>query len=190
VPTQIPASLWTTISTLDPQFGPLTPLGSGHDTFNIGAPLEWAGMQDTTYEVIITATSSADPALPPAANSRSLKHTVIATKESMTRYIRLEIDQFIGEIQNANAAGVKTAGLLPINVHPITMMNDNALAAILAGNLGSASQKHATSIKLMEAIARAAAKVPAPYQADWTARATAILRDLAAAQASMVTSIR
>jgi len=54
VPTQIPASLWTTISTLDPQFGPLTPLGSGHDTFNIGAPLEWAGMQDTTYEVIIT----------------------------------------------------------------------------------------------------------------------------------------
>jgi len=190
VPTQIPASLWTTISTLDPQFGPLTPLGSGHDTFNIGAPLEWAGMQDTTYEVIITATSSADPALPPAANSRSLKHTVIATKESMTRYIRLEIDQFIGELQNANAAGVKTAGLLPINVHPITMMNDNALAAILAGNLGSASQKHATSIKLMEAIARAAAKVPAPYQADWTARANAILRDLAAAQASMVTSIR
>jgi len=70
------------------------------------------------------------------------------------------------------------------------MMNDNALAAILAGNLGSASQKHATSIKLMEAIARSAAKVPAPYQADWTARSNAILRDLAAAQASMVTSIR
>ena len=190
VPTQIPASLWTTISTLDPQFGPLTPLGSGHDTFTIGAPLEWAGMQDTTYEIILSATSNADPALPPATNSRSLRHTVIATKESMTRYIGLEIAEFIDEIQKANANGVKTAGLLPINVHPITMMNDNALAAILAGNLGGASQKHASSIKLMEAIARAAAKVPAPYQADWTARSNAILRDLAAAQASMVTSIR
>jgi hypothetical protein len=182
--------LWTTISTLDPQFGPLTPLGSNHDTFNIGAPLEWAGMQDTTYEVILSATSSADPASPAATNSRSLKHTVIATKESMTRYIGLEIAEFIGEIQKANAKGVATSGLLPINVHPVTMMNDNALAAILTGNLGSSSQKDASSIKLMEAIARAAAKVPAPYAADWTARANAILADLAKAQASMVTSIR
>jgi hypothetical protein len=72
----------------------------------------------------------------------------------------------------------------------VTMMNDNALAAILAGNLGSSSQKDASSIKLVEALQRSAAKVAAPYGPDWNARCNAILSDLAKAQASMVTSIR
>jgi len=77
---------------------------------------------------------------------------------------------------------------LPIDTHPISMMNDNALASILAGDLGTASKKLASEINVMQAIQKQAGKVAAPYGPDFVARSTAILNDLAKAQASTVTS--
>ena len=78
--------------------------------------------------------------------------------------------------------------MLPIDTHPISMMHADALASILAGDLGGASKKLATEINVMQAVQKQAAKVAAPYGADLTARSNAILSDLAKAQASMVSS--
>jgi hypothetical protein len=196
VPTVIQPS-WTTAAGLTTLFDPpsSTPavgdvevLGSRNTGFTIDVPSDWAGMSDTTYTFNITVTSLIDDGAPPASNNLNITQTVIATKESMTRYIGLEIADFLAAIQRANAAGVSTGGLAPINIHPVTMMNDDALAAILAGDQGTASKKLATEINLMSAIQKTAGKAAAPYGADFTARSTAILNDMARAQASTVTS--
>jgi hypothetical protein len=196
VPTIIQPS-WTTSAGLTTLFDPpsATPpagnvevLGNRNTGFSMDVPPDWAGMTDTTYTFNITVSSLIDDGAPPASNSVNITQTVFATKESMTRYIGLEIAEFLGEIQKANAAGVSSAGLMPIDVHPITMMNNDALAAAQAGDLGTASKKLATEIKLMQAVQRLAGKVPAPYGPDWTARANAMLNDLARAQASTITS--
>lgn len=196
VPTVIQPS-WTTAAGLTTLFDPplSTPpagnvevLGNRNTGFSIDVPSDWAGMSDTTYTFTITVTSLIDDGAPPAANSVNITQTVIATKQSMTRYIGLEIADLIAAIQKANAAGVKTMGMLPVDTHPISMMNNDALASILGGDLGTASKKLASEIKLMQAIQKMSPKVDAPYGPDFTARSTAILNDLAKAQASMVTS--
>src|SRR3954466_11928248 len=154
VPTAIQPS-WNTaggLTTLfdsplaSPAVGNVEVLGNRNTGFTIDVPSDWAGMTDTTYTFPITVTSLIDDGAPPAANSVNITQTVIATKQSMTRYIGLEITDFIAAVQRANAAGVSTSGLLPINTHPISMMNDDALSAILGGNFGSASQKLASEI--------------------------------------------
>src|SRR5206468_2275069 len=122
VPTAIQPS-WNTASGLTTLFDgpPTTPpagnlevLGNRNTGFSIDVPSDWAGMTDTTYSFPITVTSLIDDGAPAAANTVNITQTVIATKQSMTRYIGLEIADLIAAIQIANAAGVKTAGMLPV----------------------------------------------------------------------------
>lgn len=190
VPTQIPSAQWTTVAGLGESFGPLEPLGVAQRNFTIRAPSDWAGMEDTTYEVIFTGTSASDPEAPPAKNSAVIRHTVIATKESMTRYIGLEVDELIVEIENARAQGVRTGGTLPIAQRAVKSTNDRALQNILAGNLAGASRNHAANIRIMQGFLRAldGARPPASFADDWRARANAIINDMTLAQASNVAS--
>ena len=168
------------------QFGtleaPLDPLGAGSGSFAIGVPATWAAMDDTTYTFSVTATSRRDPQSPPAANTFLAQQTVRATPESMTRYIGLEIDTLVAEIEAANDQGIATAGLHPILTHPIRMANQSALEAVLAGDASRAARSHRTTIHttqaFLRALAGAAGKVPEPYVADWKRRADAILADL------------
>jgi hypothetical protein len=110
----------------------------------------------------------------------------------MTRYIGLEIAELIATLVAEEAKGVKLGGVKPIAVHPIKMMNDNALAAILEGNFAKASNNHATSIQLVQAFVKAldggGKTLPPALFADLHKRAAAMLADLALAQASTVTS--
>ena len=123
-------------------------------------------MPNTTYEFIVTA-----------------------TKQSMTRYIGLELAELVVQIQAANAAGVKTGGALPIITNDVQRAHDRALASILSGNLGGASRTLAAEIQSMAAFLKTiGAGLPAALAGDWTARANAIVRDLTAAQASTVAS--
>ncbi len=192
VPTQIPAMQWTTASSLPSTFGPFDPLDSAQGRFTVSVPRDWAGMQDTTYEIVLTAESMEDPDSPPARRQVVVRHTVVATKESMTRYIGLEIAELIAEIEKANTQGIATSGLLPISVHPILATNDRALQRILAGDLAGASHAHAANIKItqgfLRALASASRRLPAAEAADWKARGEAIVRDLTAAEASQVAS--
>lgn len=197
VPTAIPSAAWTTASTVSPILPDppalLEPLGGTTDVFRITVPRDWAGMGDTTYRFKVTTVSQKDPEVPAATQNFTALHTVIATKESMTRYIGLEIEDLIATLTAAEAAGVKLGGLKPITVHPIRQMNESALAAILAGNFAKASNNHATSIQLVQAFVKAldggGKTLPPALFADLHKRAAAMLKDLAMAEASTVPSL-
>ena len=197
VPTAIPSAAWTTASTISPVLPDppalLDPLGGATDTFRISVPRDWAGMVDTTYRFRVTTVSQKDDEVPAATRNFTALHTVIATKESMTRYIGLEIADLIATLTAAEAAGVKLGGLKPIAVHPIQKMNNGALEAILAGNFAKASNNHATSIQLVQAFVKAldggGKDLPPALFADLHKRAAAMLVDLAMAEQSQVGSL-
>lgn len=191
VPTAINPA-WTTVGSLLsrlPETGQLEPLGSSSDSFAVSVPRDWAGMDDTTYSFRVTSASVAEPG---TQRSFVARHTVTATKESMTRYIGLEIESLIQRLTEAEAAGVKLGGLKPIAVHPIRQTNNSALEAVLAGDFTRASNNHSRNINLVSAFVHAldggGKGLPADLFADLHARAAAMLADLAAAQASTVTS--
>lgn len=187
VVTMIPAAQWTNIGALAAQFGPLQPLGSGGGQFTIQVPRDWAGMQDTVYDIVFTSQSS----MAPVHNDLTLKHKVLATKESMARYLNLEVAEFLAQITAADAQGISARGIQPVMLHPVTMMTTKALEQVLAGELGGASKTLSSAIKVMEAVDRMVqgAALPEPRASDWKARSTAILADMAAAQASTVASL-
>lgn len=187
--TRIPVA-WTTIADLGPQYGPLAPLGRAQDSFTVLPPATWAGMQDTTYDFTVTGTSTEDDESPRASEATNGTLTVLATKQSMTRYIGLEIAALIHAIEATNAAGTNTAGSLPI-MKQVQKNSDKALASILAGNLAGATSEHSQNINLMEAFVHmlegsSANQTAYPQAADFRARADAILLDLPVAQASGV----
>lgn len=192
VPTRIPAAQWTTAAGLPLEAGPMAPLDTLQNQLTVRVPRDWAGMQDTSYEFVFSGESTADPGQPPAHKAVTVRQTVVATQESMTRYIRLEIAELIAEIEKANAKGIQTGGLLPISLHPARMHNDRALERNLAGDLAGASREHAAGGKAMQAFLRALAgfggKLPAALMADWKARGEAIVKDQAVAEASRVAS--
>ncbi len=183
-PTVIPTGQggvnWTTVGNLTPEFGPLGPLDVQHDSFSIQVPADWAGMDDTVYQFIVTVTSTGDTASPAASNSTVVEQTVTASQQSMTRYAGLEIDELIGLIEQANAQGISTGGLLPIVMHPVKMTNDRALGAVLAGDPASASRILSTAIRIMGGFQHAldGRSLPASLLDEWTLRASAIVSDL------------
>jgi hypothetical protein len=199
VPTVIPPA-WTTasgITTLfdaplqSPPVGDVAVLATRNTGLTIAVPSTWAGMTNTTYTFAITVTSLIDDGAPPASNVVKIQQTVVATKQSMTRYIGLELTDLASQIQVANAAGIKTGGTLPIDVNASQGQNGKALNYILAGNFSGATSSLKSEISTMQAFLAALAgpnSIPTPYVSDWSKRANAIIVDLNAAVASTVTS--
>ncbi|HXV77263.1 MAG TPA: hypothetical protein VD788_13175, partial [Candidatus Polarisedimenticolaceae bacterium] len=193
VPTAIPAATWTTLGSLPGAFGPLQPLETDPRQLLVRVPRDWAGMTETTYQIRFTVTSEADTAEPAASNFVVVEQTVQPTMESMTRFIRLEVDELIAEIELAAGMGFGTGGVSPILIHPVLLHVDNALEETLAGDLGGAAASHRTAIRAMEAFMRALAgggskSVPMQVGNDWAERGAAILADLAVAEASPIAS--
>jgi hypothetical protein len=147
-------------------------------------------MTDTAYSFTLTVASLTDDGKPAASNISTIKQTVKATKQSMTRYIGLEINDFINQITTANNAGYNTSGLLPLYVHPLQMKNNDTLTSILGGDLTTGSKDLATEINLMQAAQKqlATLKLPATLLTDWNARVAAMLKDATLAQGSAITS--
>ena len=149
-------------------------------------------MRDTAYEFEVKVESPAIGLDPPVSRSVVVRHTVVATKESMTRYVRHEVLELIAAIEAANAAGVPTGGLHPIAVHPVLQKVEQALALVLSGDLEKASGPLTSGVKVIEAFLHALdaaeRKAPAELAADWRSRAEAIRVDLGRAAASTVPS--
>jgi hypothetical protein len=124
--------------------------------------------------------------------SRSVlvRHEVVATMESMTRYVRHEVVELVASIEAANAAGLQTGGLRPIAVHPLAQKVDEALVLVLEGNLDKASGTLRSAGQAAEAFLHALKAVErktAPQlAAEWRQRAEAIRTDLEVASASTV----
>lgn len=189
-PTAI-ALAWTN-GELPTTVGPLAPLEMFSRQFTVNVPSDWAGMEDTTYQLMFTVTSTGDPEEPPASNKVVVEQTVIATMESMTRYIGLELLELTAALEKAKADGIATAGLKPISVQAVQRTNDRALISILSGKLDAASRSHAANIRIMEAFTRALAgsakRLPADLIEDLNARAAAIIADMTKAQANPIPS--
>ncbi len=172
--------------------GPLQPLGLVSNQFTVAVPTDWAGMEDTTYQVVFTVTSTGDPEAPPASNNVLIEQTVTATMESMTRYIGLELLELIAVLDQAEADGIATKGLKPISVQAVQRTNNRSLDSILAGNLSGATKSHAANIRIMEGFTRALAgsgkELPAELVEDLNARAAAIIADMTTAQANPIPS--
>jgi hypothetical protein len=189
-PTAVPLA-WTS-GPLPTPTGELQPLRLVSHQFAVNVPPDWAGMEDTTYQIVFTVTSKGDPEDPPASNEVLIEQTVIATMESMTRYIGLELAELVGVLDQANDNGIPTAGLKPIAVQALQRTNDRALNAILAGDLQAAARIHAANIRIVEGWTRAlrgsGADLPPDLFADLNARIAAILEDLRKAQVSLIPS--
>jgi hypothetical protein len=172
--------------------GPLQPLGLVSNQFMVDVPTDWAGMEDTTYQVVFTVTSNGDDESPPASNNVLIEQTVTATLESMTRYIGLELAELIATLDQAEADGISTKGLKPIAVQAVQRKNIQALDSIMSNNLSSATKSHAASIKIMLGFTRALAgsgkNLPAALFADLNARAEAIIADMTKAEANPIPS--
>jgi hypothetical protein len=172
--------------------GPLQPLGLVSNQFTVNVPTDWAGMEDTTYQVVFTVTSNEDTESPPATNNVLIEQTVTATLESMTRYIGLELDELIAVLDQAEANGISTKGLKPISVQAVQRTNNRSLNSILGGNLSGATKSHAANIKIMEGFTRALAgsgkDLPVALFDDLNARAAAIIADMTTAQANPIPS--
>jgi len=148
-------------------------------------------MTDTTYTFAITVTSLIDDGAPPASNVVNITQTVVATKQSMTRYIDLELADLALQIQTDNAAGVNSGGALPIIVYDVEAANTRALNSILAGDLSGASNTLGAEIRSMQGFLFAInnpPNIPTALLSEWTARANAIIADMRLAQASSVVS--
>jgi hypothetical protein len=171
--------------------GLMAPSRYDSSSFAIQVPREWAGMDDTVYDFELTASSTQDPGEPKASNTFPAEYEVKASKESMTRYIGLEIVELIAQIEDANAQGVQTKGLLPMVVHPVSMQNDRALELILAGKLQQASNAQSAAMRIMQGFLHAlegGGKIPEPWLSDWRARGEAMVVDLERASTCMVPS--
>ena len=181
---------WLTPRPLPGVYGPFDPLGSSSVSVEIAVPADWAGMEDATYEITFRARSTADPVV--QSDLQILRQRVRATKESMTRYIGLEIRSFREDIERANASGIKTGGLLAALVHPIETQQLKALEAAAAGDVNGASKLQQTMINVMGGFMQqlAAKSLPEGLKADWTARATAIVNDLTLAAATATVPAR
>ncbi len=189
VPTAIPAA-WTDVAGLGPILGPLAPLAAAADSLQVQVPAGWAGMEDTTYQVVVKVTSTGDPETPPATHQVVVEQTVTAGIESQSRYIGLQIDGLMADIEAANASGIATAGLLPLLARPGASNQEKALARAVAGDEAGARKLHGNNIRILQAFIRAldgydakGTKIPDDMAADWRARAVALIGDLQTATA-------
>jgi hypothetical protein len=162
--------------------GPLDPSQLATAGFAVRIPSDWTGMQDTVYRFELTSTSTSDPGRPPASRTVRIDQTVKATLESRARYIGLEIGELIGEIEKASAAGLPTAGLLPIATRPVQLAHQRAMDRLAAGDPRGATQALNTLVRtttaFLYALGGSGRKLPVAIIADWNARGEAILADL------------
>lgn len=161
-------------------YGPL-PAGSasGVKNYQVTIPADWAGMVDTTYTTLVSVYSTGGN----LTNTTAIITTVQATLESRIRYIGLEIDALISQIQAANDAEISTCGLLPIAMYPTRLQNNRALELVLTGKPDQAANTVSSELRIMQGAwvhaLEGCKRVPAdPWGTDWQARGEAIMADL------------
>ena len=83
-PTAIPLA-WIDF---DPDVVSALPVNVAKSNLTISVPIDWAGMENATYEFEVTATSS----ITPDSHTSNGYLTVIATPESMMYYVKVELE--------------------------------------------------------------------------------------------------
>jgi len=123
LPTAIPQS-WINF---DPIVVSAAPANMAKSNLTISIPSDWAGMENTTYDFEVTATSS----ITPDSHTNDSHLTVIATPESMMYYVKAELENLESDV-NALSTDVKS-GLLA-KIHAAQKKLDQAFERYLAGD--------------------------------------------------------
>jgi len=201
VPTIIQAE-WTNIDTVPTPTGLLTTKSDEPKSkaplfpFTITAPQEWAGMTETTYQYKVTITSEIEEQDGTLGTNFKIEDFVVTpTKESMVRYIDLEIKELITEIELANEEGVKTGPSLFVAMEAVERTHDKTLNSVLADKFGNADKTLSTTKKVMGAFIKAiegfdgtANRLGDRFD-DWLARSNAIINDIDAAIQNNIPSV-
>jgi len=201
VPTIIQAE-WTNIDTVPTPTGLLTTKSDEPKSkaplfpFTITAPQEWAGMTETTYQYKVTITSEIEEQDGTLGTNFKIEDFVVTpTKESMVRYIDLEIKELITEIELANEEGVKTGPSLFVAMEAVERTHDKTLNSVLADKFGNADKTLSTTKKMMGAFIKAiegfdgtANRLGDRFD-DWLARSNAIINDIDAAIQNNIPSV-
>ena len=177
VPTALQPA-WTAIGTTS--FGPLDPGQGENTTFTVTVPATWEGMENSTYSFTGTATSEADPT---AAVSTTADLGVVATKESMARYVDLEILSLVADV---NASGVEPdlkQSLLD-QLNSAEQKKLQGLDNIMDGRFKQANNMLDATANIMSAFvshveAQKSKGIPESLADDWVARGNQVVADLA-----------
>ncbi len=138
------------------EFG-LNVTDSRNQTFTIQVPRDWAGIDDTLYQLKGLVVSMEDKR--DGRDTKFLNHTVIATKESSVRYIALEIDTMKEKVTNATVPemidkGSKTA-LTQILDRAIETAQERALKNVCDDNFRGTNGGLMTAQHQLEGLVRA-----------------------------------
>ncbi len=153
---------------------------------SVDIPSDWAGMTLTIYQYNATVTSN----LVSSTNDPKIFTNDIAqiqvnpTKESMMRYIGLELTELKTELIDTNLNNGAIKGLLVILQKPVTDSYDKAFDNVLADNFNKANKNLSSMQKQMSAFVSALNGIDGknnklgPDGDDWLASAEAILADI------------
>ena len=142
-PTSI-QSAWTTIDkptlTMDPGQSDVAKL-------TITVPQNWAGMDDATYKFTATATCQADSTVTANATANL---TVVATKRSMTEYVKLELIWLKGTVTGLNIKADVKAALID-KLTDATMKVEQAIGWITSGKNTQANNMLTAAQNILQA---------------------------------------
>jgi M6 family metalloprotease-like protein len=139
-PTAIPQS-WINFN---PTIVSASPGNSAKSNLTITVPSDWAGMENTTYDFMVTATSS----ITPDSHSETAHLIVHTTPESMMYYVKIELENLESDV-DALSTDIKD-GLLA-KIHAAQNKLDQALERYLAGDDPPASNHLETVQNMMNA---------------------------------------
>jgi len=179
----VPTSIQPEWTAIDKTFVTLDPGASDIATLSIAVPSDWAGIEDATYDFTATATSRTDPT---ADDSDSAGLTVEATKESMARYIDLELQMLTNEVAASGIDEDIRFSLLD-KLTEATYKREQALNYILAGKESMANKmlkacEGIFSAFISEVEAQVSAQpgkhIPEALAANWITDAQQIITDI------------
>ncbi len=129
---------------------------SRNQTFTIEVPRDWAGIDDTLYQLKGEVVSMED--VRDGRDTKFLNHTVIATKESSVRYIALEIDAMKEKVTAANTTKIDKGSqraLTQILDRAIETAQERALKNVCADNFRGTNGALMTAQHQLEGMVRA-----------------------------------
>ncbi|MFX0116489.1 MAG: hypothetical protein ACFFB3_18210 [Candidatus Hodarchaeota archaeon] len=108
---------------------------------------DWTGMEDASYEFMVTATSQTDPT---AYDNDAAERVIEDTKESQAMYVNLELEQLIDHIR-ATSLDKNAKKSLLAKLNNVNKKKEQALNYILQGRAKLAN----TMLKACESIMKA-----------------------------------
>ncbi len=153
---------------------------------SVDIPFDWAGMTPTIYQYDATVTSTLESSTnpPPGTMTNDIAQIQVnPTKESMMRYIGLELAELKQKLTDTSLEDGAITGLLAILEHPVTDTYNKAFDNVLDDKINPANKKLSTMQKQVDAFLFALGGIDGADKLgaegdDWKASGEAIVADI------------